>query len=127
LEVILDTNALSALADGDEALAGRLADTPLPAVPVVVLGEYRYGIRGSRHRAQYESWLADNLPGFAVLPVDATTASVYAELRHELRSLGKPIPENDIWIAALSRQHRLPVLSRDRHFSLVPRIVHLDW
>ena len=123
--MILDTNALSALADGDESLAARLADTPPQAIPVIVLGEFRYGVRGSRHRARYEAWLADNLPGFDVLPVDSATASVYAELRHELKSLGRPIPENDIWIAALSRQYRLPVLSRDHHFSLVPRIVHL--
>ena len=125
--MILDTNALSALADGDEKLADRLDEDPLPAVPVIVLGEYRYGIRDSRHRAAYESWLNENLPGFAVLSIDAATAVTYAELRHELKALGKPIPENDIWIAALARQHRLPVLSRDQHFSFVPKLQHLDW
>jgi len=125
--MILDTNALSALADGDEKLADRLDEDPLPAVPVIVLGEYRYGIRDSRHRAAYESWLNENLPGFAVLSIDAATAVTYAELRHELKALGKAIPENDIWIAALARQHRLPVLSRDQHFSFVPKLQHLDW
>ena len=125
--MILDTNALSALADGDEKLADRLDEDPLPAVPVIVLGEYRYGIRDSRHRAAYESWLNENLPGFAVLSIDAATAVAYAELRHELKALGKAIPENDIWIAALARQHRLPVLSRDQHFSFVPKLQHLDW
>ena len=125
--MILDTNALSALADGDEKLADRLDEDPLPAVPVIVLGEYRYGIRNSRHRAAYESWLNENLPGFAVLSIDAATAVAYAELRHELKALGKAIPENDIWIAALARQHRLPVLSRDQHFSFVPKLQHLDW
>jgi len=125
--MILDTNALSALADGDEKVAAHLDDDPLPAVPVIVLGEYRYGIRESRHRADYESWLSENLVRYAVLPVDAATATVYADLRQELKTLGKPIPENDIWIAALARQHRLPVLSRDQHFSFVPKLLHLSW
>ncbi len=125
--MILDTNALSALADGDERLAARLGSTPEPAIPVIVLGEYFYGIRLSRHRGSYESWLNENLPDFAVLPVDAGTAAAYAGLRGELRALGRPIPENDLWIAALAIQHDLPVLSLDRHFSLVPNLRHFRW
>jgi predicted nucleic acid-binding protein len=55
------------------------------------------------------------------------TARVYAQLRQELKALGRPIPENDLWICALAREHRLPVLSRDRHFSLVPRLEVRSW
>jgi tRNA(fMet)-specific endonuclease VapC len=127
VEVILDTNALSALVEGDEALDSRLADVQFPAIPVIVLGEYRYGIRSSRHQAAHEAWLGQNLIHFDILPIVEKTTRVYAELRQELKTLGRPIPENDLWISALARQHRLPVVSRDRHFSLVPKLDVTSW
>ena len=51
----------------------------------------------------------------------------YAEVRSELKRSRHPIPGNDIWIAALARQHSLPLLSRDKHFDFVPRLKRLDW
>jgi tRNA(fMet)-specific endonuclease VapC len=57
-----------------------------------------------------------------VLAVDKDTAEQYAEVRDELKRKGRPIPGNDVWIAALARQHALPLLSRDRHFDFVPRL-----
>jgi tRNA(fMet)-specific endonuclease VapC len=127
MEVILDTNALSALVEGDEALAVRLAEVQFPAIPVIVLGEYRYGIRSSRHQATLEAWLEQNLIHFDILPIVERTTRTYAELRQELKTLGRPIPGNDLWIAALARQHRLAVVSRDRHFSLVPKLAVESW
>ena len=125
--MILDTNALSALVDGDEALDSQLADAPVLSVPVIALGEYRYGIRTSRHQSAYEAWLEENLPHFELLPVVEKTTRIYAQLRQELKTLGRPIPENDLWICALAREHRLPVLSRDRHFSLIPNLEVKTW
>jgi tRNA(fMet)-specific endonuclease VapC len=55
--VILDTNALSAFVDGDAGVGETLRQQPRAAIPVIVLGEFRYGIAGSRHRARYETWL----------------------------------------------------------------------
>ena len=54
--------------------------------------------------------------------VDEGTAEAYADVRDELKRSGRPIPGNDLWIAALARQHALPLLSRDRHFDFVPGI-----
>ena len=125
--MILDTNALSALIDGDETLAARLTEVQFPAITVITLGEYRYGIRGVRSRAAYEAWLDEHLPEFELLPVEEKTARAYADLKQELRFLGRPIPENDIWISALARQHRLTVLTRDRHFSFVPNLDVKSW
>jgi tRNA(fMet)-specific endonuclease VapC len=125
--MILDTNAFSALADGDDALGRRLAETAVLAVPTIVLGEFRYGIRESRHRAAYAAWLEDKLSVFDVLSIDAATAEAYAEIRHELKTAGKPIPANDLWIAALARQYRLPLVTRDRHFGSVPKLEVIDW
>lgn len=97
------------------------------AIPVVVLGEFRYGIAGSRHRAAYERWLAAHLPGFEVLDVTNDTARAYAALRVALKKAGRPIPANDAWIAALALQHRRPLLSRDAHFDAVEGLERRTW
>ena len=125
--MILDTNGLSAMADGDTSLEPLLQQAAEIAVPVIVLGEYRYGIRQSRHRARYERWLAEVLASCRVLVVDEGTAGHYAEVRDELKRSRRPIPGNDLWIAALTRQHALPLLSRDRHFDFVPGLKRVGW
>jgi predicted nucleic acid-binding protein len=125
--VILDTDALSAFVDGDGGLAKALSRAALLTIPVIVLGEFRYGIAGSRHRAIYAEWLETHLPQFDVLAVTEATAVVYADLRVALRRSGKPIPANDAWIAALALQHRLPVVSRDEHFDAVPGLERRSW
>jgi tRNA(fMet)-specific endonuclease VapC len=69
MALILDTNALSALADGDLVLRRAIEHEPDYAVPVVVLGEYLFGIRRSRHRPRYELWLETLLPQLEILSV----------------------------------------------------------
>jgi tRNA(fMet)-specific endonuclease VapC len=125
--VILDTNALSAFVDGDPAVGQLLRREPQAAIPVVVLGEFRYGIATSRHRADYEAWLDAHLRDFDILHVTEDTAIVYAALRAALKRAGQPIPANDAWIAALALQHRLPILSRDGHFDVVRGLRRRDW
>jgi predicted nucleic acid-binding protein len=125
--VNLDANALSALADGDPDLEPVLLRAHVVALPVIALGEYRYGIRQSRHRAKYEKWLASLVENCRVLSLDQGTAEFYAEVREELKRSGQPIPGNDVWIAALARQHHLPILSRDRHFDVVPGLRRIGW
>jgi tRNA(fMet)-specific endonuclease VapC len=125
--VILDTNGLSAVADGDAGLMPILRQATEMAVPVIVLGEYRYGVRQSRKRQRYEQWLVDSLPNYRILDVDQETTTYYATLRTELKKAGTPIPSNDVWIAALCRQYRLPILSRDRHFDIVAGLRRIDW
>ena len=125
--MIVDTNALSAAADNDPAVISVLARAEQMAIPVIVLGEFRYGIAQSRHRASYENWLADLLNDCLVFDVNEPTTHYYAEIILELKRTGKPIPTNDLWIAALCRQHSLPVLSRDRHFDLVAGTSRVGW
>jgi len=125
--VILDINALSAFIDGDRAVGQRLADHGHASIPVIVLGEFRYGLAGSRHRAAYEAWLDEHLPDFDVLAVSAATAVVYAGVRVALKKRGRPIPANDVWISALALEHRLPVLTRDVHFDAVPGLKRVGW
>ena len=115
------------MADGDMKLAPLLQQASELAVPVIVLGEYQYGIRLSRHRSRYESWLTELLATCRVLVVDERTAGLYAEVRHQLKRSGHPIPENDIWIAALARQHNSPLVTRHQHFDFVPGLTRLNW
>ena len=125
--MILDTNAVSAIADG-EASAMEIAERANRlAVPVIVLGEYRLGIAQSRHRAMYEGWLREWISAVAVLDIDEETTHSCAAIGLELKKRGKPIPANDLWIAAVCRRHFLPLLSRDKHFDLVPGLRRLDW
>ena len=125
--MILDTNGVSALAEGESALESILRKAGRVAIPVIVLGEYRYGISRSREQKRYEEWLTEYLPKFLILDIDERTSVPYAAIRSELKRAGTPIPSNDVWIAALCRQHSLPLLTRDRHFDAVPGIRRIGW
>lgn len=125
--MILDTNALSAAADDDPAVIALLARAEQMAIPVIVLGEYRHGIAQSRNRSSYESWLTGLLQDCMVLDVTEPTTHCYAEITLELKRKGKPIPTNDIWIAALCRQYSLPLVSRDRHFDVITGNKRIEW
>lgn len=125
--MILDTNALSALAEGESAAVRKLEVPREVMIPVIVLGEYRFGIGQSRARREYERWLEGMVAVSRVLEVDEETAIRYAEIRLRLQGSGTPIPSNDAWIAALCHQYGLPILSRDRHFDLIPGVTRLGW
>lgn len=125
--LILDTNALSALAEGEALAVAEVERTNQIAIPVIVLGEYRFGISRSRHRGEYEGWLREILSASTVLDIDEGTAVRYAEIRVELKQAGTPIPSNDLWIAALSRQHTLPILTRDEHFDSIVGLKRFTW
>ena len=125
--MILDTNALSAVADGEDAAMELVAGADRIAVPVIVLGEYRLGIAQSRHRASYEVWLREWIAAVDILDIDERTTDSYSRIGLELKQKGKPIPTNDLWIASLCRQHSLPLVSRDKHFDFVSGLRRVGW
>lgn len=125
--MILDTNALSAFADGDPAIKPLLEGADVLLFPVIVIGEFRYGIKASKHRGSYAKWLSEFVSVRYTLTIDHETPLLYADIRHELKKAGRPIPQNDLWIAALVRQHELPLLSRDLHFDEVSGIERIGW
>lgn len=127
MEVALDTNALSDFAAGSDALGEVLMPFRSLALPVTVLGEYRYGLLGSKKKARLEQWLDDLLNDVRVLEVSARTSSVYALVRQQLRTAGTPIPENDVWIAAIAIDQGLPLATRDKHFNLVKGLELVGW
>ncbi len=125
--MILDTNALSAFCDGDPELKELLAKVPKISLPVIVLGEYRFGLFGSSRRKTNEPTLDKFQAASDVLLIDAETVRPYAKLCDQLKRAGRPIPTNDIWIAALAVQHGLQIVSRDQHFDSVPGVRRVTW
>ena len=125
--MILDTNAISALLDGDPAIEVVLSGSERHHLATVALGEYRYGLESSRKKRELTELLDELESESLVLAVDSGTARAYAAIRHELKSAGTPIPENDVWIAALARQHGLPLVSNDGHFKDVRRLRRIVW
>lgn len=125
--MILDTKALSAVADGEDAAMELVAGADRIAVPVIVLGEYRLGITQSRPRASYEAWLREWIAAVDIVEIDERTTDSYSRIGLELKQKGKAIPTSDLWIAALCRQHSLPLASRDKHFDFVAGLRRFDW
>jgi tRNA(fMet)-specific endonuclease VapC len=125
--LILDTNALSAYLDGISEAVEMVSEAREVAIPVIVAGEFAFGIAQSRHREVYERALQRMLDNCMVLDIGIGTSRHYAAIRLELKRTGKPIPVNDTWIAALTRQHALPVMSRDSHFDYVDGLRRIEW
>jgi predicted nucleic acid-binding protein len=125
--MILDTNALSDFFAGHANIGPIIEKESVLYLPVIVLGEYRFGLLGSKKAKEITPRLNALAASAHILNVDAETTLHYAELRHQLKMAGTPIPENDVWIAALCRQHRLPLLSRDGHFDNVQGLTRVGW
>ena len=125
--MILDTNALSAYLGRTPEAVGIVSEARELAIPVIVAGEFAFGIAQSRRRKAYERSLQRMLDRCTVLDIGIETARHYAAIRLELKAAGKPIPANDVWIAALSRQHAMPVMSRDSHFDFVGGLRRRTW
>ena len=108
---LLDTNAMIAWLSSDHALRARVA-ARYPATSLFTLGEMRYGIERSERRVANEQRLSRALVDVELILPDVETAIIYGRIQAELKRKGRPIPENDVWIAALAMEHRLDVVSR---------------
>lgn len=125
--MIVDTNAVSAFAQGNPATREIIARNYGPYLPVVVIGELRYGLMSSRQRAAASSWLDQLVEQWPILDITRETANEYAEIRNWLKQSARPIPANDIWIAALARQHAMPILTTDAHLQGIPGVDVIGW
>jgi predicted nucleic acid-binding protein len=125
--VILDTNAVSALAAKEPAILGQLDEAEELSVSFIAMAEFQFGLLGSKRPEAGYAMLQQLATMVPVLYPDADTLAHYAWVADHLKRMGRPIPHNDMWTAALARQHSLAVLSRDRHFDYVDGIVRRDW
>jgi len=112
----VDTNVVIALFAGDPAIVESLRREAAVFLCVPVLGELRYGALASARTESNLARLDDFANAVIVLPCDTETAASYAAVKFDLRKKGRPIPENDVWIASIARQHNLTLLTRDAHF-----------
>ena len=126
-EYLLDTNIVVAVL-GDEPVVRRyLTERPRVSVSVTVLGELYFGAFKSAKLNENLIRINDLLSEVKILDCDGVTAYEYGSIRNELRLKGRPIPENDIWIAAAARRHRLTLVSRDQHFAEIERLNWEQW
>ena len=125
MTVALDTNAYSDFMRGIAERVELVRTVPAIVLPLIVLAELRAGFaagdRESVNAANLQRFLAS--PRVSVLAPDEQTTHHYARLHRQLRRDGRPIPTNDLWIAALAVQHDLVLCTADRHFRWIPQLV----
>lgn len=124
---LLDTNIMIALSAQDAAVQKRVDDSSEVFYASIVLGELYHGAYKSGRVAENVQRVDIVAVSATVLSCDAETARVYGRIKHELRVKGRPIPENDIWIAALAVQHSLTLATRDTHFHAVDGLAAEYW
>jgi len=119
---LLDTSAAAAFLRGDQALADRVAGLDEVFTSVVAVGELLYGARHSSNPEVNMARVASFVSAIVVLPCDGATAEVYARVKQDLRVKGRPIPDNDLWIASTAIQHGLALIDRDAHFDQIEEL-----
>ncbi|GJL55324.1 MAG: ribonuclease VapC [Nitrospirales bacterium] len=125
MRLLLDTSAYSGFMRGNLKIKTYIQEAEIISVNAVVLGELRAGFLHGKKREKNEELLRRFLlsPRTHVLPVEEETADRYAVIMNALWTLGKPIPTNDIWIAATAMQFGLEILTMDVHFQYVPQVL----
>jgi len=128
VRVAIDTNRLTDLFRGDAELASLLSKCEEVCVPLPVLAEFKAGLLGGSRRPENEALLRAFLakPTVRVILPVRETAEHYARLFVQLKTAGTPIPINDVWIAALSLEHDLTLLTRDHHFRAIPQLLRIE-
>ena len=123
--IVLDTNAIISLFDGNRYIADMLGEEKSVIVPSIVCGEFEAGAQGTSRRER-ASLAAFNrllrLSHFSVAVISRRTSRIYASLYASLKKAGTPIPTNDIWIAAVAIEHEGVILTNDRHLLSVERL-----
>jgi tRNA(fMet)-specific endonuclease VapC len=125
VRVVLDTNRLTDLFQGDSELADRLGECDEVWLPLMALAEIKAGFYGGSKQHRNEGLLQSFLakPTVGIMLPSRETAEHYARLFVQLKRAGTPIPDNDLWIAALALEHDLQLITRDRHFKSIPQLL----
>lgn len=120
---LLDTSVIINAFRENNAVSAQLDAVGEIYVPLIVIGELFYGAYKSADPDKHITRMQHFLNNCISLHPDAMTADFYGTTKAALMKKGKPIPENDIWIAAMARQYNLPLFTTDKHFSEVEGIV----
>ena len=124
---LLDSNIVIALFARDTTILEHLARAEAILIPTIVIGELYYGARKSARASENIARLEAFAAVVPVLGCDAHTARHYGQIKDDLRRKGQPIPENDIWIAAIALRHGLTLVTRDVHLSKIDALPLAAW
>lgn len=128
MRICLDTSAYSNFRRSQPEVVDAVAHAEWIGMPAIVIGELETGFRRGNRRLQNGAVLDEFLAhrSVEVLSMNRTTAEVYADIHVELTRIGKPMPTNDIWIAATSAVCGATLVTYDKHFgsiSLIGKII----
>ena len=126
-KVVLDTSVVVAALRRVPGLMERLCGAEALLVPLVALGELEYGANLATPPERQREAVRVFMEGASLLLPTASTAAEYGRVKAALKAAGTPLPENDVWIAAVACEHGLPLATRDGHFARVPGLEILDW
>lgn len=124
---LLDTNAVIALLKAEESIQGLLADSEEIFLSIIVLGELYFGAQRSERSQRNFEEIERFAASCTVLDCNQEIARHYGRIKDELRRRGRPIPENDLWIAATAQQYGLALLTQDGHFDEVEGLARVRW
>lgn len=125
--ILLDTTVIIALLSEDQAVIGQLRTADEVFVPSIAIGELFYGAYKSRQLQENIEIIRRFVHENTILPADWETAELYGRIKSRLGQRGRPIPENDIWIAAIALQYDLELAARDAHFAEVEGLASRSW
>lgn len=114
--ILLDTNIVIAVFSGEESIQRYIEKANEIFIPVIVIGELYFGAYNSMNMERNIEKIDEFVANSTILSCDAYTAKIYGKIKGDLKKKGKPIPENDIWIAALADQYGLLLVTKDSHF-----------
>ena len=125
---LLDTNILIGLFANESSIVEKIKSNPTGiSIPSIVLGELFYGAEQSTKKEENRKKIDALALSSSIVECDVDTARLYGKIKSLLRSKGSPIPENDIWIAALAQQHKLILVTRDKHFNNIEALLVENW
>ena len=121
-QIAIDTNIAIEILNGDLAILQMLSQFDTIALPVPVCGELLFGAKNSRKAQSNLTHYLAFINSCEILDAKLPTAQEYANIKLNLKEKGRPIPENDIWIAAICQSYGIPFITRDGHFSYIPSL-----
>lgn len=124
---LLDTNITIGFFTGETSIQERLAQAEEVFVSCIALGELYFGACKSSRVEENLARIDEFAVSSVVLGCDIDTAREYGLIKDLLRTKGQPIPENDIRVAAVARQHDLTLVTRDDHFTQVEDMKREIW
>ena len=124
---LLDTNIIIRLLAGDAVVSESLKRADEVFIASIALGELYYGAHKSSRTSENLARINDYAAGNTILSIDIVTARLYGAIKNGLRKKGHPIPENDIWLAAVALQHDLILVTRDEHFDAIENLRSERW